>query len=76
MAKVIMETWRPGLEKVSLTNIQHGMLGLGLKESKSNVDALLNGKEIVLDIADLDLAKKFLEEAEKIEVNCKLIYEK
>jgi ribosomal protein L7/L12 len=73
MAKVILESWRVGLRKVSLSKLQYEMLDIGLQESKSNVDSLLDNKEIILEIEDVDLAKKFLEEADKIGVNCKLI---
>lgn len=73
MAKVILDSWREGLEKVSLTKLQVSMLGKSLTESKSNVDSLLDGKKIIIEIDSLDLAKKFLNNAEKIGVNCELI---
>ena len=73
MAKVILESWREGFEKVSLTKLQVNMLGKSLKESKTNVDFLLDDKEVSIEIDDLDLASEFLKEAEKIGVNCKLL---
>ena len=73
MATVILESWRDGLEKVSLTKLQINKLGMPLKISKDNVDSLLNNKVIVLEINDASLAKEFCQEAEKIGVNCKLI---
>lgn len=42
MAKVILDSWREGLEKISLTKLQVNMLGKTLTESKSNVDSLLD----------------------------------
>lgn len=73
MAKVILESWRVGLKKIPLTKLQHEMLGKSLKESKSNVDRLLDNEEVIIEIDDLDLAQNFMEEAEKIGANCKLL---
>lgn len=73
MAKVILEGWREGLEKVSLTKLQMDKLGISLKESKSNVDSLLEDERIILEIDNEDLAREFLNEAEKIGVNCKFL---
>ena len=75
MPKVIFKSWREGLQKVALTKLQVEILGKSLKESKSNVDLLLNDEEIVVEINDLELARKFLEEAEKLGVNCKMVME-
>lgn len=73
MAKVILDSWREGLEKLSLTKLQVNMLGKSLTESKINVDSLLDGKKVVLEIGNLELANEFLKEAEKIGVNCELV---
>lgn len=73
MAKIILESWREGLEKISLTKLQIDMLGKSLTESKFNVDSLLDDKEVVIEVDNLDLAHEFLKEAEKIGVNCRLI---
>ncbi len=73
MAKVIMKSWRYGLEKVNLTKLQKDMLGMGLKDSKDNVDALLEGKEVILEIEDNVLAEEFYIKIEKIGVNAELI---
>lgn len=73
MAKVILDSWREGLEKISLTKLQVNMLGKSLTESKSNVDSLLDDKKVILEIESLDLANEFLKEAEKIGVNCEIV---
>jgi hypothetical protein len=70
MVKVILTGWREGLDKVSLTKLQMEMLGKSLKESKLNVDILLDDKEVLVEISNLDLANDFLKEAEKIGANC------
>jgi len=73
MAKVILDSWREGLEKVSLTKLQVNMLGKSLMESKINVDSLLDDKKVVIEFDNLDLANEFFKEAEKIGVNCELV---
>jgi hypothetical protein len=73
MTKIILKTWREGLQKVSLTKLQVEILGKSLKESKSNVDALLNQEEVSIEIEDLNLARLFLEKATDIGVECELI---
>ncbi|MFB9109594.1 hypothetical protein ACFFVK_13485 [Flavobacterium gyeonganense] len=40
MAKIVMESWREGLKGVSLVKLQNEILGLGLKEAKTNLDNL------------------------------------
>jgi hypothetical protein len=73
MPKVIFESWREGLQKVSLTKLQTEMLGKGLKESKTNTDNLLNEIQIIFEIDDENVAKEFFIQADKLGVNCKLI---
>jgi len=69
MVKIILESWREGLEKVSLTKLQVDMLEKSLKESKLNVDSLLDDKKVIIEIDNLDLAHEFLKKVEKIGVN-------
>lgn len=73
MAKIVMESWREGLKGVSLVKLQIEILGLGLKEAKTNLDNLLDDIQIILEIADENSAKYFLEEADKLGVNCKFM---
>lgn len=68
MAKVVMEGWREGLKKVSLTLLQTELLKLSLKAAKSNVDLLLDDVEIVLHVEDVEVAKEFCIKAEEIGV--------
>ena len=68
MAIVIMKSWKEGLEKVSLSKLQIELLKLPLNEAKGNVDALLDGKEVTLNIKDENIAKQFFHEAERIGV--------
>lgn len=74
MVKIVLENWKDGFDKVSLTKLQVNLLGKSLKESKLNVDTLLDGKEVVLTVESEYLAEHFLEQAGKIGVICKAIY--
>ncbi|MDM1039226.1 hypothetical protein HX057_02830 [Myroides odoratimimus] len=49
------------------------MLGKSLSEAKGNVDSLLDGEKVIIEVDDMDLAQEFFNEAERIGVNCKLI---
>ena len=71
MTKVIMTAWKENMQKVSLTKLQVMLLGLSLKESKENVDRLLNGEKVALDVATLDQAQRFSAEAQRIGVQCR-----
>lgn len=73
MTKVVLESWREGLQKVSLTNLQHKKLGISLLDSKTNTDLLLDDRIVILEIEDIEIAKEFLKQAERIGVNCKII---
>lgn len=72
MAKVIMKSWREGLQKVSLTKLQAELLKKSLRESKDNVDSLLEGKEVIIEIESENTAMIFLRKAKEIGVECEL----
>lgn len=76
MARIVYKSWKVGLEKVSLTKLQMSYLGLSLKESKTNVDNLLDGKEISFQINDDVLARAFYSESIKHGVICELFLDK
>lgn len=73
MIKVALNSWREGLEKITLAKLQMDLLGKTLKESKSNVDLLLNNETVIIEIENLELATKFLKEVDKIGVVCELL---
>lgn len=68
-----MESLREGLQKVSLTKLQYEKLGISLVESKTNTDLLLENHIIILEIEDESVAQYFLEEADKLGVNCRIV---
>jgi ribosomal protein L7/L12 len=72
MKKIIMKGWREGMEKVSLSKLQIELLGKSLKEAKNNVDMLLEGEIITIDVENNNIAKRFVDSANKIGVDCLL----
>jgi len=73
MAKIVLESWREGIKGVSFVKLQNELLGISLKEGKANFDNLLDDIQIILEIDEQSSAKYFLEEADKLGVNCKFI---
>ena len=70
MGYIVLNGWKTGLEKVSLTKLQIRLLKKGLVDSKQNVDDLLDGNIIKIKEDDDELAVAFIEEAKKIGVVC------
>lgn len=67
MATIILAGWRIGLQKIALTKLQQELLALPLKKAKNNVDLLLDGCVISLDVAD-EIASEFFKRANDIGV--------
>ncbi len=76
MKTIAMTGWQEGMRKVSLTKLQVELLGLSLKESKKNVDTLLEGETIKIETNSSATAEEFVREAKKIGVLCKTISSK
>lgn len=52
MVHIVLTHWRAGLQKVSLAKLQVELLHLPLREAKANVDQLLEGRIVLLEVAD------------------------
>lgn len=61
--KIIIESWNEGFQKVTLTHLQIDLLNLSLKTVKNNVDKLLDGESILIEIGNEQLAMTFLKES-------------
>ncbi|WP_291066539.1 MULTISPECIES: hypothetical protein [unclassified Empedobacter] len=72
--KIIFDGWNEGFQKVTLTHLQIDLLKISLKVAKSNVDKLLDGHSITIDVNDEQLALTFVEEAKNINVNCRILH--
>ena len=71
--KIIFDGWNEGFQKVTLTHLQIDLLKLSLKKAKSNVDKLLDGHSIIIDINNEQLATTFVKEVKNINVNCRML---
>ncbi|MBW8521891.1 hypothetical protein K0U91_05340 [Chryseobacterium chendengshani] len=67
--KIILKDWKTGFEKVTLTKLQINILGISLRDAEFNVDSILNGDEVILNVEDEFLAQKFIEKISEIRVN-------
>jgi len=56
MAVLVFSGWRPGLRKISLTNLLHSRATIPLAAAKQHVDDILDGQEVRISLADLDTA--------------------
>jgi hypothetical protein len=72
MATILMKSWRDGMEKVSLSKLQMEFLRIPLSQAKANVDKLLDGEQIKIEIEDSNIAKEFIKRADEIGVDCLL----
>ena len=72
--KIIIESWNEGFQKVTLTHLQIDLLKISLKVAKSNVDKLLDGHSITIDVNDEQLALTFIKEAKNINANCRILH--
>lgn len=70
--KVKLTGWEEGMQKISLTKLQAEYFGMPLKEAKTNVDRLLDDKEIEIDVESIEEARKFIQEARRIGVLCNI----
>jgi hypothetical protein len=70
MIKVIIKGYREGMQKVSLTKLQVELLKTSLKQAKSNVDSVLDDREIIFEIENESLAITFMEKVNQLGVNC------
>jgi len=50
MPRVHVTGWRYGMQKISTTKVLRFHLGLGLSEGKGLTDAILDGRELWLDV--------------------------
>lgn len=71
MATIILTGWREGLQKIALAKLQQQLLRLSLKAAKENVDGLLDGHSVSLEVAD-HLAEELLNRATELGAQARL----
>ncbi len=70
--KVKLIGWKEGMQKISLTKLQTEYFKMSLKEAKTNVDNLLDGEEIEIDVKQKEIAQEFIQKARDIGVLCNI----
>ena len=70
--KVKLTGWVEGLKKVSLTKLQIDYFQISLNEAKTNVDRLLEGKQIEIGVKSIEKAQNFIQEAKQFGVICEI----
>lgn len=72
MTKVVLTSWNKEMQQVlSFTKLQNRILGLSMRESFDNSNAVLEGNKVILEI-DSSIAKQFIEQATSYGVKCHL----
>jgi ribosomal protein L7/L12 len=66
MKQLKIDGWKPGLDKVKLTNIIRSHTGLGLAEAKRCTDDVLENKSVVFRKLDSSDAEIFLTEVRSV----------
>jgi ribosomal protein L7/L12 len=66
MYQVVLTGWHHGLKKVSLDKLLSKLGKLSLPEAKKAVDELLDGKQVVVEMASLTAAAHLLAEARSL----------
>lgn len=72
MSIIILKGWEEGFEKLTLTKLQISLLKMGMKEAKKNVDDLLDGIQVFLEVENEKIANEFLNEILQIGVLAEL----
>jgi len=65
--------WRPGLRKVSITQAIMRESGLGLRESKSCADRVLEGECVVVPVSDAHRARGLARELESLGAKAEVV---
>lgn len=76
MSAVILSGWHPGepgFSKVEVTKLIHSSSDLGLAESKSLVDRMVDGEDVELVLVDRQTAESFSETASKLGVRIRTV---
>jgi hypothetical protein len=70
MNRVIFTGWCEGLQKVQLNHLLREKAGLSLQSAKRAVDDILDGKQVVIDVADDRTAMELAHAASELGAVC------
>lgn len=68
---IILEGWKPGMLKISLTKAIRVATGMGLAEAKDCTDSVLAGKSVTLALPNAADADRFCHEAQQLGVSAR-----
>lgn len=71
MAKIVLQSWREGMNKVAVDKLLAYDVGLGLSRGKGMVDALLAGRPGTIQVPS-DSAQSILQRLRALGVDCEL----
>ncbi len=66
MKVVVLDGWRPGLNKIALTKLIQQRAGLSLAAAKRQTDRLLEGEEAGILLPDSESAEDFVSELQQL----------
>jgi hypothetical protein len=69
MAKLILAGWKPGLKKISLTQLIRSQCGLSLADAKLQTDRLLDGERVEIELDDDCDVQEFASQAKRLGVD-------
>ena len=72
MPKIILQRWRPGLPKISLTKLLQERAGLSLTSAKDHVDRFLVGEEVAVSVPTADEAQSLAAAVRQLGVDCEI----
>lgn len=73
MITVEIYGWRPGLEKISHTNLLQKFAGMGLKQAHDSTHALLDGVILAFEAPDQLAAEAMVAEFTAIGANARVV---
>lgn len=74
MNRIKFTGWKPGVRKVSFTNLLQNEAGLSFEDAKELSDIITNeNKTAEITIDNLEKAKLFVKEAKELGIKCELV---
>ncbi len=73
MLVLVMDGWRPGLNKVALDKLLQAKTGLSLAVAKTQVDRLLDGEEVGILIPESEVAEELAADATELGASAHII---
>ncbi len=72
MARVIISSWKPGLQTIKMVKLIQQYALLGLKDAKSCVDRVLDNEQVTLTIGSENQARQLAEQLKELGATAEL----